>query len=268
VLAELGYGSRRAMEQWITAGRVTVNDQPAHLGQRVTRADVIAVDRKVLQQAPEEGSRVLVLNKPAGLICTRHDPEGRATVFDDLPSVRSGRWISIGRLDVQTTGLLLLTNDGALAHRMMHPSTGLDREYAVRVSGRLRDEHLAQLKRGVTVEDETLKFSDIRYYNGTGMNHWYHVVLLEGRNREVRRLFEAVGVTVSRLKRVRYGPVVLPSTLRVGQRQELGEGDLKTLYELLELPVTLPKRSPRERARAAEREERSLLLPYPRLRNP
>jgi 23S rRNA pseudouridine2605 synthase len=256
------------MEQWISAGRVMVNNEPAHLGQRVTRADVIAVDGRVLQQSPEEGTRVLVLNKPAGLICTRRDPEGRATVFDDLPTLRSGRWISVGRLDVQTTGLLLLTNDGALAHRMMHPSTGLDREYAVRIGGHLPDENLTQLKRGVTVDGETLKFSDIRYYDGTGSNHWYHVVLLEGRNREVRRLFEAVGVTVSRLKRVRYGPVVLPSTLRAGQRQELSEGDLKTLYELLDLPLSLPKRTPRERQRAAQREERSLLLPYPRLRGP
>jgi 23S rRNA pseudouridine2605 synthase len=266
VLAELGYGSRRKMEQWIAAGRVTVNGEPAHTGQRVTRADAIAVDGGAAHQAPVEASRVLVLNKAAGTICTRHDPEGRATIFDDLPALRAGRWISIGRLDVQTSGLLLVTNDGALAHRMMHPSTGLDREYAVRVGGQLTSEEMAALKKGVMVDGELLRFSDIRYYDGSGNNHWYHVVLLEGRNREVRRLFEAVGVVVSRLKRVRYGPVALPSTLRIGQRQELPESDLRALYQLLNLPYTAPpKPASRGRRPPPEREQRSLLLPYPGL---
>jgi 23S rRNA pseudouridine2605 synthase len=266
VLAELGYGSRRAMEAWIADGRVTVNGEPAHTGQRVTRADAIAVDGSAVLQAPQEPSRVLVLNKAAGIICTRHDPERRPTVFDDLPSLRSGRWISVGRLDVQTSGLLLITNDGALAHRMMHPSTGLDREYAVRIGGRLKDDEIALLKRGVMVEGEMLKFSDIRYYDGSGNNHWYHVVLLEGRNREVRRLFEAVDVGVSRLKRVRYGPIALPSTLRAGQRQELPENDIRALYQMLELPLSLPKKSTRGRRGAqGERDPRSMLLPYPGL---
>jgi 23S rRNA pseudouridine2605 synthase len=161
---------------------------------------------------------------------------------------------------VQTSGLLLVTNDGALAHRLMHPSTGLDREYAVRVRGRLGDAEEARLRDGVEVDGERLAFSDLRYYDGSGSNHWYHVVLMEGRNREVRRLFEAVGVTVSRLKRVRYGPVVLPSTLRQGQRRELGEDDLRTLYALLGLPLRLPERRPRR-----GRREASLLLPYPKL---
>jgi 23S rRNA pseudouridine2605 synthase len=269
VLAELGYGSRRRMEAWIAGGRVAVNGEPAHIGQRVGRTDAIAVDGRAVQQATEEPSRVLVLNKAAGIICTRHDPEGRATVFDDLPNLRSGRWISIGRLDVQTSGLLLITNDGTLAHRMMHPSTGLDREYAVRVGGRLSDQEIASLKRGVMVEGEMLKFSDIRYYDGSGNNFWYHVVLLEGRNREVRRLFEAVGVGVSRLKRVRYGPIALPSTLRTGQRQELPENDIRALYQLLDLPLTLPKKVTRGRRGAvAEREQRSLMLPYPGMPNP
>jgi 23S rRNA pseudouridine2605 synthase len=257
------------MEDWIAAGRVTVNDEPAHTGQRVTRDDVIAVDGVIARQAPLEASRVLVLNKAAGTICTRHDPEGRATIFDDLPSLRSGRWISVGRLDVQTSGLLLVTNDGALAHRMMHPSTGLDREYAVRVGAKLTAHEIGQLKRGVMIDGEQLKFSDIRYYNGSGNNHWYHVVLLEGRNREVRRLFEAIGVLVSRLKRVRYGPVALPSTLLNGQRQEMSESDLKAVYQLLNLPYTPPPKSAaRSRRPPTDRDKRSLLLPYPGLPKP
>ncbi len=252
------------MEAWILDGRVTVNGEPAHTGQRIGVGDTLTVDGKPVARTPPAGCRVLVLNKRPGVICTRHDPEGRSTVFDDLPPLRGGRWISVGRLDVQTAGLLLLTNDGALAHRLMHPSTGLDREYAVRVDGRLGDEALAALTAGVAVDGETLAFSDIQYYNGSGRNHWYHVVLMEGRNREVRRLFEAVGVQVSRLKRVRYGPVVLPSTLKSGQLRELSADDLKTLYGLLHLPLTLPRP---HRARRGERHaaERSLLLPYPEL---
>lgn len=253
------------MEQWITDGRITVDGEPAHLGQRIAPGAALAVDGRAVSRAPAEGCRVLVLNKQAGVICTRKDPEGRRTVFDDLPPLKSGRWISIGRLDVQTAGLLLLTNDGALAHRMMHPSTGLDREYAVRVNGRLDDEQIAALRAGIDVEGEHLAFSDVRYFNGSGANHWYHVVLLEGRNREVRRLFEAMGLMVSRLKRVRYGPVILPSTLRNGKLRELGEADLKTLYALLRLPLTLPKR--RRVSRDKRAEEETLLLPYPDLPN-
>ena len=265
MLAELGFGSRRQLEQWIAAGRVLVNGEPAHVGQRVTATDTLAVDGQPVNRAPESGCRVLVLNKPVGVITTRHDPEGRTTVFDDLPPLRSGRWISIGRLDVQTSGLLLFTNDGALAHRMMHPSTGLDREYAVRAGGLLTDEQQRALVDGVDVEGERLHFSDIQYYNGSGHNHWYHVVLMEGRNREVRRLFETMGLTVSRLKRVRYGPVVLPSTLRVGQLREMSADDLKTLYALLELPLTLPKPARPRRGEKKERPVPSLLLPYPDL---
>lgn len=253
------------MEQWIGAGRVLVNGEPAHTGQRVAASDLVTVDGRAVARVPASGCRVLVMNKPAGVICTRHDPEGRPTVFDELPPLRGGRWISVGRLDVQTSGLLLLTNDGALTHRMMHPSTGLDREYAVRVIGRLSDEQLAALLDGVSVDGDVMAFSDIRYYNGSGTNHWYHVVLMEGRNREVRRLFEAVGSSVSRLKRVRYGPVVMPSTLRSGKLIELAAGDLKSLYKLLRLPLTLPRQ--RQRARHGDRHERerSLLLPYPEL---
>lgn len=254
------------MEQWIADGRVLVNGEAAHTGQRVGPADRIEVDGKPVDRRPAGGCRVLVLNKRAGVICTRRDPEGRPTVFDDLPALGAGRWISVGRLDVQTSGLLLMTNDGALAHKMMHPSTGLDREYAVRVGGRLSDEQMERLKTGVLIEGERLRFSDIQYFDGTGYNHWYHVVLLEGRNREVRRLFEHEGLVVSRLKRVRYGPVVLPSTLRIGQRREMNDQDLRALYALLRLPLSEPQGKAGSRGRAAAPKARdSMLLPYPEL---
>jgi 23S rRNA pseudouridine2605 synthase len=264
VLAELGYGSRRAMEQWITSGRVVVNGEPAHLGQRVSAADRILVDGEPPRQGRQEGPRVLVLNKPAGVICTRRDPEGRPTIFDDLPGLAQGRWIAVGRLDFQSSGLLLVTNDGELANRMMHPGTGLDREYAVRVNGKLTDPQMAELKRGRMLDGERLRFSDIRYYNGSGSNHWYHVVLREGRNREVRRLFESMELTVSRLKRVRFGPVFLSSTLRSGRWAELGEEDLVALYRLLRLPMPKADR-PGGRRRAERDSKPSLLLPYPEL---
>ena len=259
VLAALGRGSRRELEQWITAGRVTVNGETAHLGQRVAAADVIAVDGRKLATGASDPSRVMVLNKPAGVVCSRHDPEGRPSVFDGLPGLRRGRWISVGRLDMQTTGLLVLTNDGALAHRMMHPSTGLDREYAARVDGRLDESQLKALTAGVAVDGERHRFSDLKYYDGTGRNHWYHVVLMEGRNREVRKLFDAVGVQVNRLKRVRYGPVILPSRLRRGACGEFGRPDLVELYRLLKLPFT-PMRG-----RSRKERSDSFLLPYPPL---
>jgi 23S rRNA pseudouridine2605 synthase len=268
VLADRGYASRRTVEQWIEAGRVVVNGEPAHLGQRVGPGDRVLVDGEPLRQPRRESPRVLVLNKPSGVICTRSDPEGRPTVFDGLPGLASGRWIAVGRLDFLSSGLLLITNDGALANRMMHPSTGLDREYAVRVNGKLSDAEIGQLKRGVDVEGEQLRFSDIRYYNGSGTNHWYHVVLMEGKNREVRRLFEAVGLVVSRLKRVRYGPVFLSSTLRSGRWAELGDDDRRALYRLVGLPVPPAERRGRgrpERARSEREREPSLLLPYPAL---
>jgi len=262
VLADRGYASRRAIERWIEAGRVTVNGEPAHVGQRVAPGDRILVDGERLRAPRREAPRMLVLNKASGVICTRSDPEGRPTVFDGLPELATGRWIAVGRLDFMSSGLLLITNDGALANRMMHPSSGLDREYAVRVNGKLSDAELARLKRGIECEGEQLRFSDIRYYNGSGSNHWYHVVLMEGKNREVRRLFEAVGLVVSRLKRVRYGPVFLSSTLRSGRWIELGEQDLAALYRLVRLPVpSIERRKTRGRT---EREKRpSLLLPYP-----
>ena len=259
VLAGRGLGSRREMEGWIASGRVTVNGETAHLGQRVGDDDAIALDGRKLAARANEPGRVLVLNKAAGVICTRRDPQARRSVFEGLPKLRTGRWIAVGRLDIQTTGLLLLTNDGALAHRMMHPSTGLDREYAVRVDARLGDAELQALTAGLIVDGERQRFSDVRYYDGSGRNHWYHVVLMEGRNREVRKLFEGVGARVSRLKRVRYGPVLLPSRLKRGALAEMEQPDLKGLFGLLQLPFT-PQRGKVSRKRQA-----TLLLPYPPL---
>ena len=260
-LADRGMGSRREMERWIVAGRVSVNGRKATLGDRVEPSDRIEVDGRRLPTRAAPRKRVLVMNKAEGTICSRRDPEGRPTVFDGLPAAHRGRWVTVGRLDINSGGLLMFTNDGALAHRLMHPSTGLDREYAVRVDGVLGDAEVDGLRNGIEVDGEMQRFSDIRYYDGTGANHWYHVVLMEGRNREVRKLFEQLGRRVSRLKRVRFGPVVLPSWLRRGQTAELGSADLATLYKLLRLPYHPPAR-----ARAAPRRSpRSLLIPYPEL---
>ncbi|MEM7080661.1 MAG: pseudouridine synthase [Pseudomonadota bacterium] len=261
VLAEQGLASRREIERWISAGRIRVNDEPAHLGQRVMATDKIEVDGQKIAQARNQGTQVLILNKAAGTVCARHDPEGRKTVFEGLPHLDHGRWISVGRLDFNTTGLLLLTNSGALANKLMHPSTGLDREYAVRINGKLEDHDISALKEGIEVEDEFLNFSDVRYYDGSGANHWYHVVLMEGKNREVRRLFEARDYPVSRLKRVRYGPVILPSWLRNGHWAVLRDEDVKTLCRLLGLAFESGAR----RKRRSKLAKTTCLLPYPKL---
>ena len=254
VLADLGYGSRRELERWIAAGRMAVNGKPAHPGQRVADSDAIALDGRKLAARVRGPTRAIVLNKPEGVVCTRKDPQGRRTVFQRLPRLRRGRWISVGRLDVQTTGLLALTTDGALAHRLMHPSTGLDREYAVRVDGRLDEGAERALRKGIAIQGALCRFSDLRYYDGAGRNHWYHVVVMEGRNRQVRQLFEAVGFRVTRLKRVRFGPIVLPPGLRRGQFRELDGRELAQLCQLLRLPFA----PPRGRGRQSRH---SLLLP-------
>lgn len=269
ILAEAGLGSRREMERWINAGRITVNGEAAHLGQRVNGDDRIVVDGKPLRRSKiAVPTRVLLYNKPEGEVCTRSDPEGRRTIFDRLPEAGKGRWISIGRLDIATSGLLLLTTDGALANRMMHPSTGLDREYAVRINGLLTDEQTQQLRDGIVDEGEKLAFSDIRYFDGRGTNHWYHVVLTEGRNREIRRLFESCGLMVSRLKRVRFGPVVLPSRLARGKYETLSDQDSRLLYKLLRLPTPERQRPDgRQRKGEARRaaKQSSVLIPYPEI---
>lgn len=244
VLARLGLGSRREIEHWIGEGRVQVNGAVASLGQRVGAQDAIAVDGRLIKReaATEAVRRVLIYNKPDGEICTRDDPEGRPTVFDRLPKPKEGRWINIGRLDINTTGLLLFTTDGELANRLMHPSYEMDREYAVRVRGEVDEDMLERLKTGVMLEDGPARFTDIQEApGGEGFNHWYHCVVMEGRNREVRRLWESQGVVVSRLKRVRFGPVFLTSDLPMGRWREMSQGEIDILSEEVGLtPVALP----------------------------
>jgi 23S rRNA pseudouridine2605 synthase len=231
VLARAGLASRREIERWIAQGRLTVNGAPAHLGQRVGPENRIALDGwpVPLERLAPRG-RVLVYHKPEGELCTRRDPQGRPTVFDRLPPLRAGRWILVGRLDVNSSGLLLVTDDGELAHRLMHPSSGIEREYAVRVFGEVPPQALARLTEGVRLEDGPARFESVRFAGGSGANRWYHVVIKEGRQREVRRLWEAVGAQVSRLIRVRYGPVVLPRGLRQGQYRVLEGETLAALY--------------------------------------
>lgn len=229
-LAQAGCGSRRRIEAWIRAGRVTVNGRPAQVGAAVSPGDVVCIDGKQVhwERVAAPLPRVLVYNKPAGEICSRSDTEGRATVFDHLPRVM-GRWVAVGRLDLTTLGLLLFTNDGELAHRLMHPSSGIAREYAVRVLGKVDAAMLRRLRQGVLLEDGMARFDTIVDAGGQGSNHWYHVIVREGRNREVRRLWESQGVTVSRLIRVRYGPIGLPQGLAPGRCRDLDEKDVAAL---------------------------------------
>lgn len=224
VLAEAGIGSRREMEELIVAGRVSVNGEPAHIGQRVGPKDQVRVNgRPVARQASKRKHRVILYHKPAGEIVSHDDPAGRASVFARLPKLRTGKWLSVGRLDLNTEGLLILTTSGDLANRLMHPRYGAEREYAVRVLGELGDEQRKALVEGVQLEDGMAAFGSLEYLGGEGSNRWYRVTLNEGRNREVRRMFEAAGVTVSRLIRTRFGEVVLPRNLRRGRWEELGE---------------------------------------------
>ncbi|WP_414039587.1 23S rRNA pseudouridine(2605) synthase RluB [Acidithiobacillus sp. M4-SHS-6] len=231
VLARFGLGSRRLMEQWIAAGRVQVNGQVARLGDRVTSQDKIAVDGEALRIPSWVRPRLRVLryHKPAGELTTRKDPEGRPTVFDRLPKLRGSRWIAVGRLDYNTEGLLLLTNDGDLANALMHPRSGIERVYAVRTLGVLTAEQEHTLLKGIALEDGEARFLHIEDAGGEGANHWYHVTLAEGRNREVRRMFEALGMAVSRLIRIRYGVVEMPRLLKTGYFDELPDEDRENL---------------------------------------
>jgi len=231
VLAAAGYGSRRELEQWIRDGRVQVNGKIARLGDRVSPEDTVVVDGKRAKlPTPDQRIRVLLYNKPEGEVCTRSDPEGRKTVFDRLPQLSGERWIVVGRLDISTTGLLLFTNNGELANRLMHPSYEVDREYLVRVHGEVDDAMIKRLREGVLLDDGMAQFSDVVPGERVGSNGWYTVALMEGRNREVRRLWESQGVEVNRLKRVRFGPIFMPSYVRRGQWIEL---DDKALIDLL-----------------------------------
>jgi 23S rRNA pseudouridine2605 synthase len=241
VLARAGHGSRREIETIISAGRVSVDGKIATLGDRVevTQSIKIRIDGHLIsvKESVEQVCRVLAYYKPEGELCTRSDPEGRPTVFDRLPKLRGARWVAVGRLDVNTCGLLLFTTDGELANRLMHPSREVEREYAVRVFGEIDDDKIKQLSRGVQLEDGPAAFKTIKFTGGEGINQWYNVTLTEGRNREVRRLWEAVGVQVSRLIRVRYGDIQLPKGLPRGGYTELPLGPTNYLRALVELDV-------------------------------
>lgn len=230
VLAEAGLGSRRDMEDLIVAGRVSVNGEPAHIGQRILPSDAVRINGKLIQRkVSTKPPRVLVYHKPAGEIVSQDDPEGRPTVFDRLPTMKAGKWLAVGRLDFNTEGLLLFTTSGDLANRLMHPRYNIDREYAVRTLGELEEGMRQKLLAGVELDDGMANFTKIADGGGEGINKWYRVVIGEGRNREVRRMFEAVGLTVSRLIRTRYGAMTLPSGLKRGRWEELEENDVRAL---------------------------------------
>lgn len=237
VLARAGKGSRREMETYISAGRVTVNGKPAFLGDRVEGNEQIKIDGHLVavKALEEQMCRVLMYNKPEGEMCTRKDPEGRPTVFDRLPPLENGRWIAVGRLDINTSGMLLFTTDGELANRLMHPSQKVEREYAVRVFGEVNEAMRQTLLTGVKLEDGPARFQKITYQGGEGRNHWFHVVLSEGRNREVRRLWESQEVQVSRLIRVRYGDMEMKRQLPLGGWTELNLKDVNYYRKLVNL---------------------------------
>lgn len=240
-LARLGFGSRREIERWIEQGDVRVNGKKITLGTKVSEGDRVQLNnRSVIISAHYEKTRVILYNKPEGEICSRNDPEGRKTVFKNLPKIRSGRWVNIGRLDINTSGLLLFTNHGELANRMMHPSYEIEREYAVRVNGYISNDVLAKLQKNVILDDGPAHFDRITDGGGQGKNHWYHVVLKEGRNREVRRLWEAVNCQVSRLIRTRYGELSLPRNLRQRNYVELGPEVVKKMAQDVKITIDDP----------------------------
>ncbi len=240
VLANAGFGSRREMETWISAGRISVNGKVATLGERVAPDDLVRVDGKPVEKSQQDDiCRVIMYNKPEGEICSRKDPEGRETVFDRLPVIKHGRWIAVGRLDINTSGLLLFTNDGELANRLMHPKHEVEREYAVRVFGEVQEQTLSLLKKGVKLEDGLAKFDKIRRHpnDDESLNQWFDVTLKEGRNREVRRMWESQGLQVSRLVRTRYSSLELKKRLPRGGWVELDLADVNSLRKQVQLPA-------------------------------
>ncbi|UDG81927.1 23S rRNA pseudouridine(2605) synthase RluB [Candidatus Vallotia cooleyia] len=248
VLAEAGMGSRREMEELIIAGRVSVNGEPAHIGQRIMQTDQVRINGKLVRRKiPNKSPRVLIYHKPAGEIVSYADPEGRPSVFDRLPLIKTAKWLAVGRLDFNTEGLLLLTTSGDLANRFMHPRYQFEREYAVRVIGELADRIRQKLLSGIELEDGLAKFLRIQDGGGEGINRWYHVALSEGRNREVRRMFEAVGLTISRLIRTRHGPISLPRSLKRGRWEELEDSQVCTLMSVVGL-----KKSTKDRAECSK----------------
>lgn len=265
VMAQAGFGSRRTMEEWIAEGRVSVNGEPATLGMRVLPGDLVKTERRTIRVGERDHSaRVLLYHKPEGEIVSRDDPEKRASVFDKLPKLRGQKWIAIGRLDFNTSGLLIFTTSGELANRLMHPRFEVEREYAVRVQGTMSDEQINQvLKAGVELEDGLVTFDKLEDQGGEGFNHWYKVMLKEGRNRIVRRTFDALGLPVSRLMRVRFGIINLPPRLKRGMTAELGEGEVAQVLEWvgitgeLDAPNEIAPDSPEQPSPASRRPVRS-----------
>ena len=253
VLARAGIGSRREMETAIAEGKALINGRVAKLGDRVGSEDQIEFDGKRIRltSQSQQPLRVLLYNKPEGQICARKDPEGRPTVYENLPFLKHGRWVSVGRLDFNTTGVLLFTNDGELANTLMHPSSNIDREYLVRIQGSAEDEALQRMLEGILLDDGVAKFTDIKPGKAEGSNRWYYCVVMEGRNREVRRLWESQGYRVSRLKRVRYGNIFIPSKVRMGQWIELNEKEIGDLCDTAGVP-----RPERSRFKPAQRGKR------------
>ncbi|MFA6902145.1 MAG: pseudouridine synthase [Gallionellaceae bacterium] len=256
VLAQAGVGSRREMEEWITAGRVTVNGEPATLGMRVVEGDVLRADKRtvyVKAQEDRDFPRVLLYHKQEGEIVSRDDPENRTSVFEKLPKLRGMKWIAIGRLDYNTSGLLIFTTSGELANRLMHPRFEVEREYAVRVQGVMTPEQMRQMTReGIELEDGPVKLEKLTDEGGEGFNHWYRLVLKEGRNRVVRRIFEALGLVVSRLMRVRFGIINLPPSIKRGKMAELGEGEVNMILDWVGLSAQTVDEDATEDPRAAE----------------
>ena len=242
-MANAGIASRRESERWIQAGRVSVNGKIAEIGDRATTRDLIRVDGKPLRLTkPEDFQRKMIAyHKPEGEISTKKDPEGRPTIFDSLPKIRNSRWLSVGRLDFNTSGLIFFTNDGELANKLMHPAQEIVRKYAVRVRGQVTDDILKQLQAGVELDDGDAHFDSIEDGGGEGSNHWYHVTLKEGRNREVRRLWEAFDIQVSRLHRIQYGPFDLPRALKRGRWRELTPSELAEFEKIADLKPTKVK---------------------------
>ncbi len=237
ILSRAGYGSRREIERWVDAGEITVNGVIATSGQAVSETDKVVLRGQVLKLASKLKAKpqVILYHKKVGEICSRNDPEGRPTVFDSLPKLSSGRWIQVGRLDINTDGLMLFTTDGELANRLMHPSYEVEREYASRILGDVSEEMLTNLKQGVMLEDGKAKFNSIHFAGGEGANKWYNVTLNEGRNREVRRLWESQELVVSRLRRIRYGHIELKRSLRAGSFEDLDVRGMRKLYEKVKM---------------------------------
>ncbi len=255
VLAEAGLGSRRDMEELILSGRVSVNGEPAHIGQRILPTDHVRINGKLIQRrVSKKPPRVLLYHKPAGEIVSHDDPDGRPSVFERLPPIKAGKWLAVGRLDFNTEGLLLFTTSGDLANRLMHPRYGIDREYAVRTLGELEEGMRQKLLAGIELDDGLAQFTKIADGGGEGINKWYRVVIGEGRNREVRRMFEAIGLTVSRLIRTRYGAMTLPSGLKRGRWEELEENAVRDMLTSYGIEKKVPAEGRTVKGRAAARE--------------